>query len=146
MSEKLFDMVNKQVANWTVLYTKLHHFHWYVKGPQFFVLHEKFEELYNEADTYIDELAERLLALEGKPVATLKACLSLASIKEADDNQSADDMVQALINDFSILIAELKEGIQLAEEVGDEGTGDILLSVQKSLEKHLWMLNAYLGK
>ena len=37
--------LNQQVANWTVAYTKLHNFHWYVKGPNFFSLHEKFEEL-----------------------------------------------------------------------------------------------------
>lgn len=28
--------LNQQVANWTVAYTKLHNFHWYVKGPNFF--------------------------------------------------------------------------------------------------------------
>ena len=41
--------LNQQVANWTVAYTKLHNFYWYVKGPNFFSLHTKFEELYNEA-------------------------------------------------------------------------------------------------
>ena len=49
--------LNQQVANWTVAYTKLHNFHWYVKGPNFFSLHEKFEELYNEASQYVDDLA-----------------------------------------------------------------------------------------
>ena len=38
-SQQLIELVNKQVANWTVLYTKLHNFHWYVKGPNFFTLH-----------------------------------------------------------------------------------------------------------
>lgn len=64
-SKGLVDLVNKQIANWTVLYTKLHNYHWYVTGPDFFTLHAKFEELYNEAALHIDELAERLLALEG---------------------------------------------------------------------------------
>ena len=35
-------------------------------------LHEKFEELYNEASQYVDDLAERILAIGGNPVATLK--------------------------------------------------------------------------
>jgi starvation-inducible DNA-binding protein len=70
MSKQLTDIVNKQIANWSVLYIKLHNYHWYVKGPQFFTLHEKFEQLYNEAALHIDELAERLLALGGAPVAT----------------------------------------------------------------------------
>lgn len=41
--------LNVQISNWSILYTKLHRYHWYVKGPLFFTLHEKFEELYNEA-------------------------------------------------------------------------------------------------
>lgn len=47
------EVLNKQVANWNVLYVKLHNYHWYVTGPHFFTLHEKFEEFYNEAGTYI---------------------------------------------------------------------------------------------
>ncbi|MBE3570228.1 MAG: DNA starvation/stationary phase protection protein [Bacillales bacterium] len=146
MSEKLWEIVNKQVANWTVLYTKLHNFHWYVKGSQFFVLHEKFEDLYNEASENIDELAERLLALGGQPIATLKESLEVASVKEAEGTETAEEMVQAIVNDFSILIKELKEGMDLAAEVGDDTTGDMLLSIHQKLEKHVWMLNSFLGK
>ncbi|HVH95332.1 MAG TPA: ferritin-like domain-containing protein, partial [Bacillus sp. (in: firmicutes)] len=50
MTQELIHAVNKQVANWTVLYVKLHHYHWFVKGHHFFTLHEKFEELYDEAN------------------------------------------------------------------------------------------------
>ncbi len=146
MSQKLNNAVNKQVANWTVLYTKLHNFHWFVKGEQFFVLHEKFEELYNEAGVNIDELAERLLALGGKPVATMKESLEKATIKEAKGGETANQMVNAVVDDFSTLTTELKEGMELADEVGDETTGDMLLSIHQSLEKHLWMLNAFLNK
>lgn len=146
MSEKLLEIVNKQVANWTVLYTKLHNFHWYVKGSQFFVLHEKFEEFYNEASENIDELAERLLALGGQPIATLKESLEVASVKEAEGTETAEEMVQATVNDFSILIKELKEGMDLAGEVGDDTTGDMLLSIHQKLDKHVWMLNSFLGK
>ncbi|EHL79346.1 MULTISPECIES: Dps family protein [Bacillus] len=146
MSEKLLEIVNKQVANWTVLYTKLHNFHWYVKGSQFFVLHEKFEEFYNEASENIDELAERLLALGGQPIATLKESLEVASVKEAEGTETAEEMVQATVNDFSILIKELKEGMDLAAEVGDDTTGDMLLSIHQKLEKYVWMLNSFLGK
>lgn len=40
----LQEVVNRQIAGWSVLYTKLHNFHWYVQGPHFFTLHAKFEE------------------------------------------------------------------------------------------------------
>lgn len=144
--DKLVQNVNKQIASWTVLYTKLHNYHWYVKGHQFFTLHEKFEELYNEAGIHIDELAERLLALEGAPVATLRESLDLSLVKEATGQESADEMVQALYNDFQTLMEDLKVGMHIAGEVNDEMTGDMLLSVHQSLEKHSWMLRSFLGK
>jgi len=145
-TQQLIDLVNKQVANWTVLYTKLHNFHWYVKGPNFFTLHEKFEELYTEAAVHIDELAERLLALGGSPVATLKESLEFSSIQEVVNEKNANEMVQATVQDFTTLTEELKQGMELAEKSGDETTGDMLLSIHQSLEKHNWMLNAYLGE
>ncbi|ONK23990.1 DNA starvation/stationary phase protection protein [Bacillus sp. VT-16-64] len=145
-SKGLVDLVNKQIANWTVLYTKLHNYHWYVTGPDFFTLHAKFEELYNEAALHIDELAERLLALEGKPVATLKESLEMACVEEAGYGVTAKDMVQNIVDDFTKLTEELKEGMSLAAETGDETTGDMLLAIHQSLEKHNWMLKAYLGK
>lgn len=145
MSEKLLHVVNKQVADWTVLYVKLHNYHWYVKGKDFFTLHEKFEELYTETATYIDDLAERMLALNGKPVATMKECLEISSIQEAEGNESAEQMVKNLYDDFSNIAEELKQGMELAGEVGDETTGDILLAIHQSIEKHNWMLKAFLG-
>ncbi|MCJ8009506.1 Dps family protein [Lederbergia wuyishanensis] len=145
-TDQLVQIVNKQVANWTVLYMKLHNFHWYVKGQNFFALHEKFEELYNEADSHIDELAERILALEGNPIATLKDALEIASIGEAEGNEDANQMIHSLIDDFSILLTELKEGIKVANNMGDDSTGDMLITIHQGLEKHNWMLKAYLGK
>ncbi|MBQ4899192.1 DNA starvation/stationary phase protection protein [Paenibacillus sp. Marseille-P2973] len=138
--------LNLQIANWTVLYTKLHNFHWFVKGPNFFTLHEKFEELYNEAAANIDELAERLLAIGGKPVATLRDSLSVASLSEAAGGEAPEAMVAAIVADFTTLQGELKQGMEAAEEAQDEATSDLLLGILSSLEKHNWMLNAYLGK
>ncbi|TKI22830.1 DNA starvation/stationary phase protection protein [Bacillus pumilus] len=145
MSEKLLNVVNKQVADWTVLYVKLHNYHWYVKGKDFFTLHEKFEELYTETATYIDDLAERMLALNGQPVATMKECLEISSIQEAEGIESAEQMVKNLYDDFSNIAEELKQGMELAGEVGDETTGDMLLAIHQSIEKHNWMLKAFLG-
>lgn len=145
MNQEIIGAVNKQVANWTVLYEKLHHFHWYIKGHHFFVLHEKFEEFYNEANTNIDELAERILTIGGRPVSTLKECLEITSIQEAKGNEKEEEMVRETINDFQTLIQESKSAIDIADSANDQGTSDMLLSIVGGLEKHIWMLNAYLG-
>lgn len=146
MKNELTQSVNKQIANWTVLYIKLHNYHWYVTGPEFFTLHAKFEELYNEAALHIDELAERLLSMGDKPVATMSAALELASVKEASGHESATDMVASIVEDYSTMIEELKQGMELAGEVNDDTTSDLLLSIHSGLEKHVWMLNSFLGR
>ena len=145
-NEQLKEILNKQVANWTVLYTKLHNYHWYVKGPNFLSLHAKFEELYNLANDYLDELAERLLALNGNPVATLKGSLELSSVQEASGNESTEEMVQATANDFAMIAKELEEAIGLANRIGDDATADMFTNIQETLDKNIWILNAFLGR
>jgi len=146
MPNKLVDSVNVQVANFTVMYEKLHHYHWFVKGHHFFELHKKFEELYDEVTLHLDEMAERLLIKGEKPVSTLKECLNTATIKEADGTeQSEQEMVQAVVNDFSQLVGEIKETISLAENEGDPVTADMFTGINESLGKHVWMLKAFLG-
>ncbi|MBY0085316.1 Dps family protein [Brevibacillus brevis] len=144
MENTLYSVLNKQVANWTVLYTKLHNFHWNVKGPHFFTLHAKFEELYNEAAANLDTLAERVLSIGGKPVATLAACLNTASVTEAEGGETAEQMVETITRDFSILVDELKLAMETADQADDEGTADMLLGIRSSLEKHIWMLKSFL--
>lgn len=145
MSINLSEVLNKQIANWSVLFIKLHNFHWYVKGSQFFTLHLKFEELYTEAALHIDNLAERVLAIKGQPLATMAQYLETSSIKEAKGSENAQEMVSAVIADFETVIAELKDGMKAAEEADDETTGDMLLAIHTSLEKHVWMLSSFLG-
>lgn len=138
--------LNKQVANLNVLYTKLHNFHWYVKGPQFFVLHAKFEELYNEVAEKMDAVAERLLTIGGKPYGTLKEVMHHATINEAAGHEHADQMVKQVIQDFIQLVNEFGEAIIAAENAGDNVTADLFTSMSGELEKHIWMLNAYVGE
>lgn len=137
-------VINQQIASWNILYTKLHRFHWYVKGPQFFTLHVKFEELYEEAAGTIDELAEQLLTIKGNPISTLKEYLQYATLQETTEVLTAEEMVQAVVTDFSQIVAELKSGIVVAEENKDEVTSDMFLDLIGKLNKHNWMLKSFL--
>ncbi|MFF2885685.1 Dps family protein [Paenibacillus sp. NPDC057967] len=143
---KVQQHLNRQIANWSVLYIKLHNYHWYVKGSQFFTLHEKFQEFYEEAALHVDEIAERLLAVKGQPIAKMSDYLEESSIKEAEGNETAVEMVDQLINDFTVIIDELKQGMEVAQQSGDETTADMLLAIHTSLEKHVWMLSAFNGR
>ncbi|AQM41460.1 MULTISPECIES: Dps family protein [Staphylococcus] len=145
-NEEVVKVLNQQVANWTVAFTKLHNFHWYVKGPNFFSLHTKFEELYDEASQYIDDLAERILAVDGNPVGTLKESLELSIIDEAGKGYTAEQMVEALSTDFENISKQLEEAIEVASNAEDDVTEDMFIGMQTNIDKHNWMLKSYLGK
>ncbi|MFC5712041.1 Dps family protein [Thalassorhabdus alkalitolerans] len=146
MSNELINGLNTQLANWNVLYAKLHNYHWNVTGSDFFTLHAKFEEFYNEAGTYIDEIAERILTINGRPIATLKEYLEHSTIEEASGTEDSKEMVKAVVNDFTHLITEANDVIENAEGNNDESTADMFIQIKTSLEQHTWMLNAFLGK
>ena len=144
-NKKLDTQLNELVATWSVLYTKLHNYHWYVSGPSFFTLHIKFEELYNEVTLNLDVIAERILSRGGKPVATLKEHLDTSIINEASGKETAEEMVANIVEDFQKIMGAIEKGMDLATEEGDDRTEDILNAQFQSLEKHSWMLSAFLG-
>ncbi|MGA8942375.1 MAG: DNA starvation/stationary phase protection protein [Thermoactinomyces sp.] len=146
MQQDLQKELNRHLANWSVLYFKLHHYHWFVKGNQFFELHQKFEEFYNEAASYVDEIAEFLLARGGSPISTMREFLDQATIKEAAGNETAEQMVQQVIEDFKAILEEAKATVKAAESKGDTATADLFTGLVGKLEKHIWMLTAYTAK
>jgi starvation-inducible DNA-binding protein len=142
---KLQEKLNIFVANQTLLYTKLHNLHWYVSGPQFFVLHAKFEELYDETTEILDEVAERLLALGGRPVASLKEVLALATLKELPAKTiEGTEAVKIVLQDLKTLLADVKEIQVLAGENDDPSTEDFFIGYRTKYEKTIWMLEATL--
>jgi starvation-inducible DNA-binding protein len=69
-----------------------------------------------------------------------------ASVKEAGKQETAEQMVQTTVNDYTQMIGELKEGMDLAKSAKDQVTSDMLLAIHSSLEKHVWMLKSFMGK
>ncbi len=145
-TEPIAKILNKQVANCSILFMKLHNYHWFVKGESFFDLHVKFEELYNEMALHLDTVAERILTIGEQPVATLKEMLVSSSIKEAAGDETAIQMVKQLIRDFETIAKELTEAIETADEAKDQPTADMLVGIRTSLEKHVWMFSAFQAK
>ncbi|WP_422009067.1 Dps family protein [Roseivirga pacifica] len=138
------EKLNQLLINYQVHYQNLRLFHWNVKGPFFFVLHDKFEELYRDAAEKIDEVAERVLALGGTPKGSLKNIVSNADVESHEEQMEANEMVNSIISANKKLIENLNGVLTTAEEVGDEGTLDIFTSYIQELEKQNWMFKAYL--
>lgn len=141
------DHLNDLLANYHIHYQKLRGCHWNVRGNQFFTLHAKFEELYTNALTTIDELAERILTLGKSPFSTFKDYVEHAEIKEANTIGMKDtDMVKAIIDDLEALIAMQRDLLEITSEAEDEGTNDMVNAFMQFNEKQNWMLRAFVNK
>jgi len=146
MTKELESKLNLYLANQMIDYVKKHNLHWNLKGTQFFTLHAKLEELYEEAGDILDEVAERILALGGNPVSNMKEALEMATIKELGDGpKSADETIRALISDTDYWIKDSKEIAELADKEGDSVTNDMFNGYTKAYQKLAWMLKAYNG-
>lgn len=141
------DHLNDLLANYHIHYQKLRGCHWNVRGNHFFTLHDKFEELYTNALTTIDELAERILTLGKPPLSTFKDYVDEAEIKEIDTIGLKDvDMVTAIIDDLESLIAMQRDLLEVTSEAEDEGTNDMINAFMQFNEKQNWMLRAFVNK
>ena len=146
-NEKVKEYLNTLVATQGLFYVKLHQAHWYIKGPNFFSLHPKLEELYDDLTVQMDDMAERLLSIGGEPYSTLKEFIYHSLIKESidDKNLSEKEMIHSVIADFEILRDELSSGIKLTDEEHDGVSNDMLISQKTEVDKTIWMLQAYMG-
>lgn len=133
--------LNHLLADMVVEYHKLQNFHWYVKGADFFPAHAKLEEYYDSVNEAIDEIAENILMLGGKPLASLHAFLAEASITEAEavfaDSAAIFD---AVLKDFAYLLEEVKE-IKKAADAEDNALISALMdNYIGNFSKAVWML------
>lgn len=143
-SPVVINNLNQLLIDYQVHYQNLRLFHWNVKGPFFFMLHEKFEELYLEAAERIDEVAERILALDGTPKGSLASITEQATISSSEAIADANDMVKAILEANSVLVKNLTAVLSSAAEADDEGTLDIFTGYVREIEKQNWMLKAFL--
>jgi starvation-inducible DNA-binding protein len=144
--EKLLPVVmelNSLLADYHIYYQKLRNFHWNILGQNFFDLHEKFEELYVDARTKIDEIAERILTLRYHPMSNYSEYLESSSIEESTLSLSDREMVDEILKAHGILLKQMGTVIRKAESVHDEGTIDLIGAYIRELEKTSWMLDAW---
>lgn len=144
-SSDIVQALNELLANYHIHYQKLRNYHWNVRGGDFFDIHEKFEQLYDEAKLNIDEIAERIRVFGHRPTSTLGEYLEIAEIKETptEADLSGGDMVSEILQDFEILLSYLVDAADAAIEVGDVGTEDMVKGFIKSIEKSHWMFTAF---
>ena len=142
---KTVEKLNLYLANLNVLYRKVQNYHWNIVGTGFFSVHAKLEEYYDALNEQIDDVAERILSIGGRPLGTLKDYLAVTTIKEAENKEiSIADAVTDVKKEFEAMLKLVKEVKEAADSEIDYGTSAMVDEYISTYEKDLWMLNAYL--
>lgn len=141
----VIEKLNTLLSSYHVLYTNVRGYHWNVKGEHFFSLHVKFEELYNEIQIQIDDIAERILTLGGTPLHAYSDFAKHTFINEHKNVFAGRDCVAGVVTSLQALITEQRALAELAEDAGDQGSADLVTEYYQAQEKHVWMYNAFLG-
>lgn len=140
----LIRFLNQLLSNHFVMYVKLHRYHWFLKGKHYFQFRGTFKDMYQTFTGDLDNVAERILMIDGKPFATMSKYLDGSTLVEASADDEEEEIIEQLRNDYLQMVKEIKEtGIPLAREHKDEPTANLLIDLQSKYEKYIWMLTAY---
>ena len=139
--EDILNNLNTFLSDLNVFYRKLQNYHWNIRGKDFFTIHAKLEEYYDEVNEKIDEIAEHILSLEGQPLGTLKDYLNMTKIKEAE-NKKVDStfILNEIIKDYAMLLQDAKNIKELAETNSENKTSALMDDIIEEYTKKLWML------
>ncbi len=145
---EISELIQGVLADQFVLYVKARNYHWNVTGPQFYLLHGVFENIYDELADDIDKVAERIRSLGMNTPGTMKEFWELSSLEEKPGNYPESlMMVQEIATDFETIIEKLKSSAnKMQSSLGDDVSAGMLYGLMEKYQKTVWMLNAFLEK
>ena len=120
--------------------------HWHVTGPSFLPVHEQLDALAADVRGWVDDVAERAIAL-GVPVDGRPSTVgAVNALKELPDGFLTDVEAVTEIGHQVTAVAERIRGRLDSLGHADLASQDLAIEVVRGLEKHLWMLQAQVAK
>ena len=143
--EQVVTQLTQTLAGTLDLKTHVKQAHWNVKGKDFYQLHELFDQLAKELEAYVDLVAERITALGGTALGTVRQAAESSLLAEypADIFQGMDH-VRALSERYAALGKHTRASIDMTDDIGDRDTADLYTEISRGLDQRLWFLEAHL--
>ena len=141
---RVIDALQVVLADSYQLMSLTHLAHWNVEGQDFFALHKAFQEQYEDLFEAVDELAERIRALDAYAIGGLTTLANAAGMEEFKSPMPQKDYVAALIVLHEKLIDDATRTRDAAGLSNDLQTQDLLIKRLEFHEKTVWMLKSYL--
>jgi starvation-inducible DNA-binding protein len=132
--------LQREQASALVLYLNYKKYHWLTYGPNFRDLHLLFEEHGTQILGTIDELAERSLMIDGKPLADPTQYLPASLTEPSQGERTVKQMVEEAISAHDKLIKAMHDDAEVATRAGDIGTADVFTRLVQLHQKQRWFL------
>ncbi len=140
---RMIELLNARLADAIDLRTQLKVAHWNVKGAQFIALHKLFDEIVDDADEYVDLMAERAVQLGGIADGTARQVAQRSSLDEYSAAGGGVEHVHAVADALASFGRLAREAIDIAASAKDQGTSDIFTEISRGTDKWLWMVEAH---
>ncbi len=138
--------LNVLLANFQRYYQSLRGIHWNIKGKRFFDLHVKFEELYDDANVKVDEIAERILTLGGVPLHTFEDYMQHTKVPVGKNITEDEVAIRLIVDSLKELLLLERHILDFSGEANDEGTNAMMSGFITEQEKTVWMMKAWLAE
>lgn len=138
--------LNELLANFQLYYQNLRGIHWNIRGRAFFDLHVKFEELYDDTNIKVDEIAERVLTLGETPLHTFEDYLAFAKVPIGKNISKDEEAVRLIVDSLTELLKLEREILDRSGDANDEGTNSMMSDFITEQEKTVWMMKAWLNE
>jgi starvation-inducible DNA-binding protein len=143
----VIDLLNRNLFHLMDLHSQTKYAHWNVKGLSFVGVHKLLDELAEQLDGEIDEIAERATALGGVARGTVRTAADGSALAEFPaDTFDIPAVLAALADRYAAAAKAAREAIDEADQHADADTADLLTGTSRKLDKALWMLEAHLQK
>jgi len=141
---QLSTMINQRLASAVDLQMQLKQAHWNVKGPNFFGLHQLFDQAAEAVEGYVDQIAERVVQIGGVAEGTVRMAASHTRLPEYSPEISEGTAhVECVARALSIFGEEARDTIDVANDLDDAGTADLFTEISRGIDKWLWFVEAH---
>jgi starvation-inducible DNA-binding protein len=142
---KINAILNQHLADSFDLLSQVKQAHWNVKGPDFWQLHKLFDEVAERAEEWVDEFAERITALGGYAMGTVRMAATSSTLPEfPTEITDSMDYVRAVADRLATFTNSARSATDEADKLGDANTADLFTEVSRCADKYLYFLEAHL--
>ncbi len=137
-------LLNQRLADCIDLQTQCKQAHWNVRGANFIALHKLFDEVNEAVEEYVDLLAERAAQLGGTPEGTVAVVAERSSLPDYPIGLVTGAEHVAALSDALAAFGRLaRMGISEMDELGDDGTADLMTEISRGIDQWLWFVEAH---